>query len=361
MPQDLGATNPLEPTPGVPLGGATPCPDPYAGLEADAAAALAHWFTLEHQRRETGSPPPLGASVASPEGSASRTLASLHIGLTGTQPAGRDRPPVPTDDVDNWAVSEKSFGGHLEVVALYDPDGELSRRHRPPSQVKKKRDVEPWQLEELRVRAARRSRAALMWKVRCLKADNLFTLTKRDRIPTWDEAWRLWKLFEQMCSRRFRKFDYVVTIEPHQIDGWHIHFCVRGYFHLNTMRLFWHRVLLGQPRMLEFLRGDMSPGNVKMSERCGGQKKIGKYLAKYLSKTFSELRGEGRVKRFASSKGIETPTLKRSWMPSCAGGEVFFLRRRIEAMGYKITGMFESCVRGNVPMIWIQAESRAPP
>jgi len=287
----------------------------------------------------------------------------LHIGLTGTKPADPPWAPNLFQEPDNWCVTDKSFGGHLEVVALYDPEGELSRHRRSTEKCKKasKVELEDWEVDELRRRAARRSRAALMWKVRCLKADNLFTLTKRGRIPTWSEAWRLWKLFEQMCSRRFRKFDYVVTIEPHQIDGWHIHFCVQGYVHINTMRLFWHRVLLDQPRMTDFLRGEDSPGNVKMSDRVGGYKKIGKYLAKYLSKTFEELRGEGRVKRFASSKGIESPNIQRWFMPSCAGGEVFFLRRRIEAMGYKITGMFEACVRGNVPMIWIQAVTRAPP
>jgi hypothetical protein len=188
----------------------------------------------------------------------------------------------------------------------------------------------------------------------------MFTLTKRHRIPTWSEAWRLWGLFEQMCSRRFRKFEYVVTIEPHKLDGWHIHFVVRGYHHLDTMRLFWHRILLGEPRLRSFLRCADSPGNVKMSDCGGGCKKLAEYLGKYLGKTFDELRDGGRVKRFASSKGIEAPKVERSWLPSCAGGEAYELRRRLEGEGWKVTAMFESSVCGE-PMIWMQAMRRGPP
>jgi hypothetical protein len=258
-------------------------------------------------------------------------------------------------------VRKKSVGDYLELVALHDPDGLLARKKR--AGVARAAPVfrSAWETRELQRRAARRSKSLLKWKVRCLRADLMFTLTKRGRIATWCEAWRLWKLFEQMCSRRFRKFNYVVTIEPHQVDGWHIHFVVRGYHHINTLRLFWHRVLLGQPRMLAFKRGDMSPGNVKMSDCGGGHKKLGNYLAKYLSKTFEELRDDGRVKRFASSKGIEQPRVERSFLPSCGGAEVFVLRKLLEEEGWKITGMFESVLAGEVPMIWLQASMRGPP
>jgi hypothetical protein len=188
----------------------------------------------------------------------------------------------------------------------------------------------------------------------------MFTLTRRGRIGTWREAWRLWGKFEQMCSRRFRRFDYVVTVEPHQLDGWHIHFVVKGYHHLDTLRLFWHRVLVGEPRMKSVRRGADSPGNVKMSDCGGGYKKLARYLAKYLGKTFEELRGEGRVKRFASSKGIEPPKVVRSWLPSCGGGEVYQLRSQLEGEGWKVIATFESSVRG-LPMIWMQATRRRPP
>jgi hypothetical protein len=186
----------------------------------------------------------------------------------------------------------------------------------------------------------------------------MFTLTKRGRIATWGEAWKLWGKFEQMCSRRFVQFKYVVTIEPHALNGWHIHFVVKGYHHIDSMRLFWHRVLLSQPRLRGIKRGEESPGNVKMSDCGGGHRKLAKYLAKYLGKTFEDLGDAGRVKRFASSKLITPPKIEVSWMPSCAGGEVFELHRQLEGEGWQVTGIFESSVCG-APMIWMQASRRS--
>jgi hypothetical protein len=125
------------------------------------------------------------------------------------------------------------------------------------------------------------------------------------------------------------------------------------------MRLAWHSVLLGEPRLRQFKRGEESPGNVKLSDCGGGHKKLAKYLAKYLGKTFEETRGT-RAKRFATSKGIEQPLVECGRMPPQIrhGVEVLFLRGQLEGEGWKVSGIFESSLPNGERLIWMQATRR---
>jgi hypothetical protein len=272
--------------------------------------------------------------------------------------------PVPVESGE-WHVQETSVDGYAEFIALEDADGSLGRSPGHRETVVKSLDETVDDLDVLAARAvvaARRAKRNLKWKCLCLRADRIVTLTVRGRMPTHDEAWRLWSRFERCCYRRFKKFAYVVVIEPHKIGGFHIHFATNTYLDANALRLLWHRVLLDDPGLRAPLRGDMSPGNIDITPPRRSRK-ISGYLAKYLGKTFDTL-NRVRVKRFASSKGIPDPIKTPSRMHARCGEHVYRLRKLAEVRGWKVEAIFEGSIAGR-RLVWMQcvkprAAARSP-
>jgi hypothetical protein len=186
----------------------------------------------------------------------------------------------------------------------------------------------------------------------------LWTLTKRGRIESREEAWRRWGEMERICSRRFPGLKFVVVIEPHAIDGYHIHFAASKFLMATTMRLLWHRILTGQ-KLRGVLMGAESPGNVDAKYQVRSTKRLCSYMAKYLGKTFDVELGK-RFKRYAASKGIAEPARRREWLPTLLGGQqdlVLWMRARIESEGYVVGKMFETIVVGR-RMLWMAGMSK---
>jgi hypothetical protein len=79
--------------------------------------------------------------------------------------------------------------------------------------------------------------------------------------------------------------------------------------------------------------------------------KLAAYLGKYLGKGF-DFEGHGRIKRFASSKGIPEPERVRSRMHARMGEHVYRFRTVVERSGWVIisaadvSGIFEGAVAG---------------
>jgi hypothetical protein len=209
--------------------------------------------------------------------------------------------------------------------------------------------------------AGRRAAKNCKWKIRVLRADHLYTLTTRGGIASYAEAWDLWGQFERFCSRRFVDFKCVVVLERHTGGGpnhgtFHIHFCTNRQFPVQSMRLWWHRILTGRP-LTTALLGDMSPGNIR-ADYFPHRAKLGRYLAKYLTKTFLEELATPsiRVKRFASSKRIGEPTRVRSRMSARCGEHVYRLRCTAEAAGFVVEGFFEGTIAGR-SFVWMQCRA----
>jgi hypothetical protein len=260
-------------------------------------------------------------------------------------------------------VQQKVVDAYCEFVAIEDPEHDLRRRHSPPPgkatpEITDQPDLELSFAEmfERNEKARRRSQRGLKWAVLGLAGDRIWTLTARGRIASYAQAWALWGKFEVECSKRFPKFKCVAVVEPHAIDGYHIHFVTNGFFLVTSMRLWWHRILTGR-KLAGILRGEESPGNVQVGNPHGSRK-IAKYLAKYLGKSFEGSQSV-RIKRYAASKGIREPVITRSRMASSMGGEVHELYRRAEASGWKVGAYMEGTIMGR-KMIWLQCMRAKP-
>jgi hypothetical protein len=271
-----------------------------------------------------------------------------------------------------WLVRQKTIGGYTEIFAIDDPEKDFIRRRRVSTsdkdyvstsaqkKVVQRPKVEPDEFEIIKRRehAVRRSRKGLKNAVRGLRANRIFTLNKRNRIESIAEAWRLWGKFERLCSMRFPGFMTIVVIEPHEKDGFHIHFLGNRYFPVESMRLWWHRILTGE-KLRTIKRGAESPGNVDVAlGHAQSVEKIAKYLGKYLAKSFREV--TGRLKRYACSKGITKPVVTPSRMVRSFGDEVFHLRSVLESQGFtRGLRIFETEVVGR-RLIWMEASFPRP-
>jgi hypothetical protein len=338
-------------------------------LEALQADDLERW--LDAGERVQASYTPWASSERAASGATGRSAAAAggfnldpsYIRYPHGQKPGELQPLAAPEGGGSWYVQQKTIDGYAEFVAIHDPEGDLLRGHGA------KNTVAPFEqpnLPELEVDfeeqfrknalAARRSKRGLKWAVLGLGGDRIFTLTQRDLIPSYQQAWSLWSRFEQSCSKRFENFKCVAVVEPHKNQGYHIHFVCNRFFDVSSMRLWWHRVLTGRA-LRGILRGDDSPGNIQVGSPHG-TRKIAKYLSKYLGKSFEAIQSV-RIKRYAASKGIRAPLVTRTRMPSSAGGEVHRLRCRAEADGWKVEAVFEGAVMGRA-LIWMQCSRRIP-
>lgn len=338
-------------------------------FEAEQLADLEEW--LARGAHSQGSMP-IAASCrfrAEPGSAAAEGGLNLdHSYIRCTEPPKQREIPAFSDPVHggSWYVQQKTVDAYSEFVAIEDPEHDLLRGSRGGGdKVKPEVTEQPdlaldWaELERRNEIAARRSKRGLKWAVLGLAGDRIWTLTARGRISSYAQAWALWSQFEQACSRRFVNFKCVAVVEPHALEGFHIHFVTNRFFDVSSMRLWWHRVLTGR-KLTGILRGEDSPGNIEVGKPHGARK-IGKYLSKYLGKSFAAIQTV-RIKRFAASKGIRAPIVSRSRMPSCVGGEVYTLRRRAEADGWKVEAIFEGSIMGR-RLIWMQCarQKHRPP
>jgi hypothetical protein len=329
---------------------------PWA-LEAEQSADLERWLAGGTKRESCWLPPEALGGAADHAAGGSLNLDHSYIRCTGAPKPAENRPPQPLVDDGQWYVQQKVVDNYCEFVAIEDSDHDLQRRNGGGSKKVEREVTDQPSLElnfdelfEKNEKARRRSQRGLKWAVLGLAGDRIWTLTARGRIATYAEAWALWGKFEVECSKRFARFKCVAVVEPHQIDGYHIHFVTNGFFLVSSMRLWWHRILTGRA-LSGILRGEESPGNVQVGNPHGSRK-IAKYLAKYLGKSFAGLQSV-RIKRYAASKGIRAPVVTRTRMPSSMGGEVHHLHKLAEADGWKVGAYFEGIIMGR-KMIWLQ-------
>lgn len=319
----------------------TPAPGPAGPTSADNSE-LGRSVAYE-KASGRGSLRPARAALAADGGAAALSLDLCTYDAPGPENSGE------------WWVQQTSVDDYVEMVAVEDPDEDLTRRIKR-AQVAGAEGVEDvidtlearWSRNEI---AARRARRGLKWKTLSLRADRLWTLTTRGGIETYERAWAEWGKFERAMSRRYRDFGYVVVLERHKSGNFHIHFATNGWMDVRTVRLLWHRVLTNNYSLREIIAGAASPGNVDVGVPRRSRK-ISGYLAKYLGKTFAGLHDQ-RIKRFASSKQIAPPVRRRSRMPASNGEHVYRLRRLCDDRGLRVESIFESTVAGR-RVVWMQ-------
>jgi hypothetical protein len=342
------------------------------------AVACPKWLGADQERRS------VRALGSRPRGEGSRSepprpapllnLDRSYIRCPNSQSDGQIGLLAPEKGHGEWLVRQKTINGYTEMFAIDDPDRDFARRRAGASSDKEyvsatarknvvqRPKVEPDEFEKVlrRERAARRSRKGLKYAVRGLGGNRIFTLTKRGRIESIPEAWRLWGKFERLASMRFPGFMTIVVIEPHTLEGFHIHFVANKFFDVSSMRLWWHRILTGE-RLRTIKLGADSPGNVQVElAHAQSVEKIAKYLGKYLGKSFREVI-DCRLKRYACSKGIKKPTVTPSRMARSMGDEVFHLRNVLASQGFtRGWRVFETMVMGR-RFLWMEAmQARCP-
>jgi hypothetical protein len=364
MPPHLGAVSPCDSTPGAHPGSIPLVSPKWEGADAE-----------RRRRKLIGSGAGLGAQraerVGPRSGSPLLNLDPSHIRVPSTPQLGEIDRAAPQWSQGEWCVRQKTIDGYTQIFAIDDPDHDFARRGSGATSdkgnvstiAKKRRAVErlaappdEFEIAQRRKKAVHRSRTGLMWAVRGMRGDRIFTLTKRGRIQSKGEAWALWRKFLRIATMRFKGFQTIVVIEPHTEDGFHIHFVANRFWDVSIMRFWWHRVLTGE-RLRSVLRGEDSPGNVEAGRPHRGEK-IAKYLGKYVGKAFQEI--VGRAKRYACSKGIRKPIVTPSRMPRSMGAEVFHLRSILESQGFRNFRMFETGVMGR-RFIWMEGLKRDVP
>lgn len=351
MPPHLGAFTQRQSTPG-----AHPGPIPFVSPKWEGSDAERRRDKL--RAREAGIVAQRAERAAPRSGVPLLNLDPSHIRVPNTPQAGEIDRAAPQWSSGEWCVRQKTVDGYTQIFAIDDPDGDFSRRRSGGSSTPKKRAApkppDEFEVVERRRKAVHRSRNGLMWAVRGLRGDRIFTLTKRGRIQSKGEAWALWRKFLRIATMRFKGFQTIVVIEPHTEDGFHIHFVANRFWDVSHMRFWWHRVLTGE-RLKSALRGEESPGNIEAGRPHRGEK-IAKYLGKYVGKAFQGI--EGRAKRYACSKGIRKPIVSPSRMPRSMGAEVYHLRAILESQGFRNLRMFETEVMHR-RFIWMEGTRRA--
>lgn len=240
------------------------------------------------QAADTG---PGGAGTAALGASGAPCLESSTL-----NPSAVELVPGHTRQTGLWNVTVERYPDGSPRVVLHQSHDPVSRKagdHRPRPF---KGQSERW------ASAVARARSQLRRRLRCIKADHLYTFTRRGKFESLDAAWGAWAEFLRLMAVRFRKpWVYVAVPEQHADGTWHIHAGVPGFWDIAAVRVVWIRALGGRGNE----RGPECPGNVDVRYKGWngrlGARRLSRYIAKYVGKGFCGVESGRRL--FSSSKG----------------------------------------------------------
>lgn len=148
----------------------------------------------------------------------------------------------------------------------------------------------------------RRSQRLLRWRALSLKADAIWTLTKRGKFETPDDCYEaLTNWLRRVEYWRGEKLRYVAVPEQHADGRWHMHIAVSGFVEVGMLRRLWYKTLGGRGDE----KGADAPGSINIT-RVKGRKcsaKVARYISKYVGKSFGVFLRKNRLS-FWSSKGL---------------------------------------------------------
>lgn len=204
----------------------------------------------------------------------------------------------------HYVVSRQFVSGDAELVALkLGPDDSLRRGGGGLRESRSKSDMSDGVLTKSQARARRSVRHKCMQ----ICADRLLTLTFRENVTDIKVAWGCLDYFHRLMRWRYGsdRYQFVVVPEYQKRGAVHFHLAIAGFYHVNTVRRLWLKAV-----------GKLD-GNIDIASRKSvgknslNPRRIGQYIAKYLSKNDSVAINK---KRYASSKHIPEPNKITAYM-----------------------------------------------
>jgi hypothetical protein len=250
------------------------------------------------------------------------------------------RGPVGPSNLDRWTHSDRGgvvdpyAEGHVAVfltdlgaakeAVILERSQPVSRpraRKRLRERVELRAEMSAWDLS----RSVARARKNMRHKLLLMRADRIFTFTKRGGFER-AELWGVWERFLRQVRRSWPEFQAVAVPELHTGGGensgrYHLHVALNQFYNVSVMRLYWHRAL----GAAGILRGGESPGNVQASRHhASSVVRLARYLAKYLSK------GQGDqvagTKRYSTCGNIPEALKRTVYLPAGPAAVVVWRR-----------------------------------
>lgn len=147
-------------------------------------------------------------------------------------------------------------------------------------------------------RASRRAKSRMRKLILSTKADHLLTLTYRQNMMDFDQAYCDLTKFIRLVRKDLPDWIYIAVAEKQKRGAWHWHLAVSGRQDVAKLRQAWLKVV--QDGNI-----DVNPPKGKSQHR---QLALVTYLSKYLAKTFKEGEHQLNAKRYRVSRGISVPS-----------------------------------------------------
>ncbi|WP_144153282.1 hypothetical protein [Paraburkholderia sp. BCC1885] len=192
-----------------------------------------------------------------------------------------------------WVIRGRNFGdGQVEITATrFDRYMGAQRMSLMP----KAKRGESENTEDNLLDAAKRAKQQVRLRCKAIGADRMITLTYRENMQ---DKVRLKRDFDSLRRRlgALGGFQYVAVAERQQRGAWHLHVAVSGRQNYRILRSIWQGIV------------GFDNGNVHVRnpfKEKGLRHKLAGYLAKYITKGFSE--HAMNEKRYWTSRGVVVP------------------------------------------------------
>lgn len=202
-----------------------------------------------------------------------------------------------------WYVKATEYAtGDVDTVAVRLAADQSIQRKGAGGANRKNRDkgaMDDATLNKSRARARKTVRQRLLQ----LEADHMITLTYRENVIDVEQAWKDFAKFNRLMRWKYgKRWQYVCVPERQERGAIHFHMAVHGYYHVQTVRKLWRRVV-GE--------GNIDISYKGRSGRNWNAKKMAGYLTKYITKNDTV---EFNKKRYSASSNIRPPVVRTGYL-----------------------------------------------
>jgi len=190
------------------------------------------------------------------------------------------------------------------------------------------------------IKSQSRAKTAIRRKCMTMQANRLLTLTFRENLTDIPLAWKKFHQFVKLMRFQTPDFTYVCVPEYQQRGAVHFHLAVHGYFNYNVVRHYWRRAASSSGGNVDFTSIRSKNGSVVRNP-----KKIGCYIAKYISKNDVV---EFNKRRYSSGGDIKIPLAVTGWL--CI----------TDAVVYHLCQLLGKLTHKNISNIWESEDGRFP-
>ena len=147
-------------------------------------------------------------------------------------------------------------------------------------------------------RAARRAKSRMRKVVLSINADHLLTLTYRQNMMDFDQAYIDLTKFIRLVRNDLPDWMYIAVAEKQKRGAWHWHLAVHGRQDVTRLRQAWLKTVKDG-------NIDVAPPKGKSQHR---QLALVSYLSKYLAKTFADGNHQLNARRYHVACGVNVPS-----------------------------------------------------